>query len=134
MKERDMQTMFGKYLRENPPAESEVYELKICKTLSMRWDRVADHQLQALLDVSQDGHYWKIPDMTAMNNFASPKPFDCQYLKYVNAYIVIWFYKPRQAKVFHKIHINDWMKLPRPRKSFREEDIKHVSEKIYLVK
>ena len=134
MKESNQQTLFGKYLKENPPTVSTAYELKICKTLSMRWDRVAEHQLQALLEVSGGGHYWKLPDMTSMGGFASPKPFDCQYLLNTKAYIVVWFYVPRQPKVFHMIEVHDYIEAMKiaPRKSYREEDIEKISEKVFI--
>jgi len=137
MKERDMQVLFGKYLRANPPPVTEVHELKMTSGKSIRWDRVAQHQLQALLDSSGEvGHYWKIPDMTSMGGFASPKPYDSQFVKNAKAYVVVWFYKPRQPKVFHKINVVDYMDLmaPAPRKSYREEDIAEISEKLYITK
>ena len=133
MKEAQMQTFFGQYLKDNPPVETEKYELKIAKGKSIRWDRVAEHQLVALLDPLQ---YHKIPDMASIGGYSAPKPYDCYFMVGVEGYVIVWFYKPRQPKVFHKIAIQDYIDLMKvaPRKSYREEDIECISEKLAITK
>ena len=131
MKESSMQTLFGRYLKDNPPPETEKYELKMTKGKSIRWDAVAEHQVEALLDPLQ---YHKIPDMASIGGYSSPKPYDCFVMVNVTGYVVVWFYKPRQPKVFHKMDIKDYLMVmsTAPRKSYREEDIEHISEKIMI--
>jgi len=129
MREAQMQGFYGKYLKKNPPKETEKYELKMTKGKSIRWDAVAEHQVQALLDPSQ---YYKISDMASIGGFSSPKPYDCYFMVNVLGFVVLWWYKPRQPKVFHKVFIKDFIRLSRPRKSFREEDIEPISEKLLI--
>jgi len=43
MREAQMQGFYGKYLKKNPPKETEKYELKMTKGKSIRWDAVAEH-------------------------------------------------------------------------------------------
>ena len=131
MKEKDQQTLFGRYLKDNPPTKTEKYELKMTSTKSIRWDMVAHHQVKALLDPLQ---YHKIPDMASIGGYSSPKPYDCFVMIGVQGYVVVWFYKPRQPKVFHKIKIEDYLEAmsTAPRKSYREEDIEKISERIIL--
>lgn len=131
IKEAQMQVFYKKYLADNPPTKTEKYELKMTSGKSIRWDRVADHQVQALLDPLQ---YHKIPDMASIGGYSSPKPYDCFVMVDVQGYVVVWFYKPRQPKVFHKIRIEDYLEAmsEAPRKSYREEDIEKISEKIKI--
>lgn len=134
-----MQVLFGKHIKENLPTESEVYELKICKTKSIRWDRVADHQLQALLYTSGElGQYHKLTDQAwrKEGGFTYQKPYDCQYLKFTSAFIVVWFYKPRKPKVFIKITIDDFLKMKKQakRKSFTEEMALQYGTEILITK
>lgn len=131
MKERDMQVLFGKYLKDNPPTKTEKYELKMTSGKSIRWDRVAEHQLEALLDPLQ---YYKIPDMASIGGYSSPKPYDCFFMSNVQGYVIVWFYKPRLPKVFYKLSIRDYISLwtKAPRKSFREEDIIKHSIKLQI--
>ena len=136
MTEKNMQTIFGKYLQSNPPEQTEVYELKFTKTKSLRWDSVKEHQVDGLLMASQTGLYHKISDSPIFSGmktrFTASKPFDCVYFKNIKAYVVIWFYIPRSKKIFHKISIQDYynQSIIAPRKSFREEDIAPYSVKI----
>lgn len=111
MTEKLMQTMFGKYLEANPPLQSELYELKICKKSSIPFNAVQPHQIAALLKATTTALYHKIADSpvswgagTAVR-FTAKKPFDCFILVGAPAYIVIWFYHPRGKKVFIKISI-----------------------------
>ena len=111
-----MQVIFSNHLRNYPPQEPEVYELKICKdNKPLPFDRVAEHQVEALLAASR-GFFYKIPDQpiswganTPMR-FAAKKPFDCLYLSNVKGYVIIWWYVPRKLKVFFKIPIETFLK------------------------
>lgn len=137
MTESQMQTFFRDYLALNPPKESEVYELKISKKRSLEFDRVKEHQIEALLGVG-DGLFHKITDPPmfygSQTRFNKPRPFDCFYLRDVKGYLIVWFYVPRQKKVFYKIPIVKFITLRdnANRKSFTEEMISEIGEKLYL--
>ena len=134
MREADMQMFFGKYLRENPPEETEKYELKFTKTKSIRWDSVKEHQVEALLEPLQ---YHKLSDPPIFGGMKTkynlPRPYDCYFMVNVPGFVVVWFYIPRSKKVFHLLTIQEYVHLmsEAPRKSFREEDIAQYSSKIY---
>lgn len=132
-----MQTFFGKYLKENPPITTEVYELKICKGTSLPFGAVKEHQIKGLLAV-QNGLYHKITDFPMFAGskirFNRPKPFDCICFNNIMGYVVVWFYKPRKKKIFYKIPIKEYLNLKSEatRKSFTEEMIKEISEQIVI--
>lgn len=115
MTERDLQQLFAKYIKDNPPGESEIYEYKICKQKSMGFDRVAEHQVKALSEAEKVGLYHKLTDQPWMKDrpypFTYKKPFDAFFVRAVKSYIVIWFYVPRQPKIFYKIRIQDFINL-----------------------
>jgi hypothetical protein len=143
MTEKDMQVLFGKYIRENPPKETEVYELKICKGKSLRFDCLKEHQVKALKEVEAGFFYHKISDppvFYGMNTqFNIKRPFDCFALIGVKPYVVIWFFKPNQAKVFIKIklldYLNLWYHTKDKRLSFTEEMLLQIPhEKLYYKK
>ena len=54
MKEKDMQTLFTKWLKKY--GTTGAYELKICKKKSMPFNKVEEHQVDALLK-SRNGIY-----------------------------------------------------------------------------
>lgn len=125
MKERDFQTQFKKHNK-----ITGIFELKLCKGKSLSFSSVAEHQKQALLDVSsRTGLYHKISDSPFFKDpegrmrFTKPKPFDCFLLKDVNAYVVIMFYVPRKKKNVYYIPIEKYLDMEREvgRKSFTEE-------------
>ena len=123
-----MQTIWTKYIESNPPKQSEVWELKIIKTKSLRFDAVKEHQRKALLDAKSSGLYHKIQDIpvsyySLKSRFTHHSPFDCMFLKGVPAFVLVWFYKPRQKKKFIKIKIKDFLEMEKgaDRKSFTEE-------------
>jgi len=135
MVEKNMQTMYGKYLKQNPPSYSEVYELKICKNKSIPFNAVHDHQVEALINcATTQGLYWKLPDMSAKNGFSHQKPYDCQFLCKVRSYVVLWFYIPRKKKEFLKINIFDWQRVKKElegsRKSLPEIMAREIAEEI----
>jgi hypothetical protein len=91
-----------------------VYELKICKGSSLPFNAVKDHQIKGLLE-AETGLYHKITDFPIFAGnkmrFNHPKPWDCAMFNKTIGYVVVWFYKPRQPKIFHKIAIKDFLKL-----------------------
>ena len=109
MEEKNIQTEFGK---RNQIVG--IFELKLCKGTSLPFSMLADHQEQALLDISSDvGVYLKISDFPmfagSKARFNRPKPFDCFYLKNMDAYVVITYYIPRKKKVLYYIPIRDFI-------------------------
>lgn len=138
MVERDMQTFFGKHIQAFPPKQTEVYELKIVKGTSIPFNAVQEHQLQALFKASEDSIYHKITDQPWLpnrpNSFTSKKPFDCFVIVKAKAFIVLWFYKPRQPKIFIKIPIKAWYQemLKSSRKSLTEERALEIGEQFFI--
>lgn len=115
MVEKNFQTLFKHWLANNPPKKSCVYELKLEKKGSIAFDRVYDHQVAGLRQAKHKGLYHKIAD-TPMSwqgatpmRFGKPKPFDCLFLKGLEAYVVIMFYKPHQLKEMIFIDIDKWV-------------------------
>lgn len=139
MTERQMQTFFGKFVQNNSPSQSEVYELKIAKGTSLPFDSVQTHQKVALLQAEQSHLFHKITDQPWLPDrpysFTAKKPFDCFVLVKVQSYVVLWFYKPRQPKIFIKIRIKDWIdeQNTSSRKSITEQRAKEIGQE-FLVK
>ena len=137
MKEANMQTYFGNYLKSNPPEKTEVYELKICKGHALPFDAVKEHQIKGLLE-AETGLYHKITDFPifagSKARFNRPKPFDCICFNKAKSYVVVWFYKPRKKKIFYKIPIKKFLSLKKAatRKSFTEEMIQDIAEQIII--
>lgn len=134
-----MQVLFGKYLKTDPPKQSGVYELKICKNNSLPFNVVKQHQIEGLLNAKL-GLYHKISDSPifagSMTRFTHPKPFDCVYLKDIIGYVVILFYKPRKPKVTYIIDIYSFLDEERrsDRKSLTEDRAKEIADKIIILK
>lgn len=138
MKESDMQTLFGKYIRSKRPPQPAVFELKICKGTSLSFDALKDHQIKALQEVSREGFYHKLTDPPVFGNmqtrFNMPRPFDCFYLIGIEAFVVIWFYHERQPKKFIFIKIRDFLieKESANRKSLTEDRAKIIGKEILI--
>ncbi len=113
MKESNMQTFFGNYLKKNFPSVSTAYELKICKGNSLPFDAIKEHQIKGLKDTKDNFLYHKISDMPifkgSKTRFTKKKPFDCLCLVKAEAYVVIWFYRPKKSKVFYLIDIDKFI-------------------------
>ncbi len=113
MTEANIQTLFGRYLQENWNTTN-VFELKLEKGASFRFDRLAVHQRKGLLDAEDNGLYHKISDSPifaqSMTRFTHPKPFDCIYIK-SPAYVAICFYKPRKYKKLLLVPIKKFITL-----------------------
>ena len=133
-----MQVLFGRHLKDNPPKETEVYELKICKGNSLPFNSVKQHQIDALTQTQTSSFYHKLTDPPVFygmkTRFNVKRPFDCFCLVKVNAYLVFWFYKPRKPKQFIKVRIKDFLKLKEAssKMSFTEEEISGIATDILL--
>lgn len=116
MKEKDLQTLFGRKNKVHG-----VFELKIVKGKSMPFSAVADHQVNALKDVSGTGLYHKISDASY-----DRKPFDCFFLCDTPAYVVPVWYVPRKRKTAYYIRIDTFLSAwsNSERKSLTEDTAK----------
>lgn len=114
MVEKNFQTMFKHWLANNPPDCATVYELKLEKGRAIPFDRVYDHQVAGLRQAKYKGLYHKIADQPAMMvqgrrmYLGLKKPFDCLFLKGLEAYVVIMYYVPRETKRMYFIDIDVW--------------------------
>ena len=129
MKEKNMALFWGKYIKSHPPNRLETYEMKFTKKKRIAFDAVAVHQVW-YLDHSNKGLYYKIPDMASADGYSAKKPFDSLWIISADPFIVVWFYKPRQKKLFHKIPLDTflWLKENNKFKSFTEEDLDGYAE------
>lgn len=130
MTERQMITLFGRYVFKHPSKESEVYELKVTSKKAIGFKELKSHQREALKKVELEGLYYRITDQPWIKDrpyvYTLKKPFDCFFVK-CKAYVVVCFYKPRKPKVFYKIRISDFLMMENltKRKSFTEEKVKY---------
>jgi hypothetical protein len=135
MNEAKMQVLFRDYIKQNPPSESETYELKISKYKTFPLDKIKKQQIPSLL-ACRDGFFYKITDPPIFYGgkmrFNIPRPFDCLFLKKVQGYFIFWFYKPRQPKKFIKVKVDDFVKFidSRESKSFKEEEILNIASEV----
>jgi penicillin-binding protein-related factor A (putative recombinase) len=125
MKEANIQSMLAK-----KNTVEGCFELKLCKTRSIRLDAVKPHQIEALLAVSTDeGLYHKISDSPIFQGmktrFTNTKPWDFFFLKNIPAYVIICYYIPRKQKRCYYVEAAMWQSLceTHTRKSIREEEL-----------
>ncbi|MCK4499490.1 hypothetical protein KAU11_03285 [Candidatus Babeliales bacterium] len=125
MREKDFQTQFAK-----KNTLSGVFELKFCKGTSLPFSSLAEHQEKALLAAtSKEGLFHKITDAPFFKDahnkmrFTRPKPFDCFYLQYIPAYVVVMWWEPRKKKNVYYIPIYAWISMRElvKRKSITEQ-------------
>jgi len=123
VKESNFQTEFGK---KNKIVG--VFELKFCKGTSLPFKALAEHQEKALIAANTGkGLFHKITDQPVFAEsgvrFTKKKPFDCFYLKFTDAYVVIMWWIPRKKKNVYYIHIKDWVTMRKEanRKSVTED-------------
>lgn len=137
--EKNFQALFTAWIKENRPDQTEVYELKVSKGRSIRFDALREHQNIALLDsIGESGLYHKIADspvswgMDTKMRFTKPKPFDATFIRAEKAYVVVLFYKLRQPKDMLFIDIKKWVfaEACSTKKSIREEDLRLIADKI----
>ena len=139
MKESNIQTLFSKVIETDRNA---AYELKIEKGKSMPFNKVAEHQLEALKRVKTTGLFYKLTDMPHFAGmkarFDRKKPMDCLTIR-GEAYIGICFYEPRKPKEVILIDIDrfiDAMILERMnagRKSLTKDRAISISTRIIKI-
>lgn len=141
MIEKNFQTLFKHWLANNPPKRASVYELKLEKKKSIGFDRVYEHQIAGLRQAKHKGLYHKIAD-TPMSwhgdtpmRFGKPKPFDCLFLRDLDAFVVIMFYVPRETKRMYMIDIDVWCNevATSKRRSLTEERAKEIAKFIEVL-
>ena len=139
MTEKNLQTIFSAWVRENPPRVTTAWELKLTKGPSIRFDSVATHQAVALTGVRAEGTYHRITDQPWMkdrpHSFTKQKPFDCFFIRDAEAYVVVLFYKPRRKKEVLFISVEDWIRENNvsDRKSLTEERARDISSKVEVL-
>lgn len=128
MQESNFQSLFTKWLKLNAD-ESAAYELKITKTGTIPFSRIAEHQITSLLKAKHGILVHKISDSAI--GFL---PFDTFTLVHSAAYLVVMFYKPRMQKVCYAIDIDDLIKLKDTpgKRSISEEDARDLGVTIFL--
>jgi len=113
-----------------------VFEVKLSKTKSIRYDAVKPHQVKGLLSAKKKGLYHKLSDFPmfagSKTRFNREKPFDFFYLKDTPAYVVICFYEPRVKKICYYIDIEDWIFASdmSDKKSITEEEVEQICSHI----
>ena len=138
MVEKNMQTLFKHWIANNPPKRSAVYELKLEKTNRLSFDRVYDHQIAGLRQAKKKGMYHKIADQPAAwvggkrVHFGGKKPFDSLFLKGIEAYVVVCFYKPNHIKRAIFIDVDKFVELKESseRKSMTEEMAESIATRV----
>lgn len=127
MKEKNFQTLFTKWLKKN--GETGAYELKLCKKKSMPFNKVEEHQIDALLKSKNSRYAYKISDMSL-----GRKPYDCFCFHKSNANVVIMFYIPRKPKIAYIIDIDMFLhaQMTYKRKSITENICKDIGRPVRL--
>lgn len=141
MVEKNLQSIFTKWVKEHRYGipRTTVWELKMEKGRSFAFDRMADHQISALLEAKREGLYHKISDSPVSwggrMRFTSAKPFDCSLIKEADAFVVLCFYKPRQKKKTLWIDIERFVivKSNSKRKSITERDATTIASRIEVI-
>ena len=143
MKEKNFQTLFSSWVKDNKLevrtsfGNCSVFELKIEKGRSIRFDRVAEHQEKGLYDAISDGVYHKINDQPFISNnpdkmrFTNKKPFDCFFVSMSSAFVVVLFYIPRKKKEMIFIPISKWLSKKKEfskvgRLSIKEAELREI--------
>jgi hypothetical protein len=137
MTESIIQTLFSKVIETDRNA---AYELKIEKGKSMPFNKVAEHQLEALKRVKTTGLFYKLTDMPHFAGmkarFDRKKGFDCLTIK-GKAYIGICFYEPRKPKEVILIDVDKFIEvrqiladMDKPRKSLTKDMAVEISERV----
>lgn len=83
-REAEFGLLFRHWLRANPRPVSCAFELKQTTINSLPFSDVQEHQLAALLAVTDSSLLYKIPD-----DSRGVKPFDMVYLTHADAFVVI---------------------------------------------
>jgi hypothetical protein len=128
MKEKDFQIKFGHWLRNSNFSATAAFELKICKSKSLSFNAVKEHQVNALYLAKNRKLFYKIPD-----EGLSLKPFDCIILNGAQAYVVVQFYA-RGQREFVMIDVDSWIAEIREstRRSLTESRAKEIGDVFLL--
>ncbi len=131
MKESDFQTIFGQWLRQCLFFKTAcAFELKLVdKGKRLKLLEVKEHQVHALCDAQANqkdspGLYYKLTDMSL-----GLKPFDCIFLKGVDAYIVVaWWKKGKGIEGAYFMPVRLWERLRNVRDQSTHKGSKSLSE------
>jgi len=141
MVEKNLQSIFSAWVRANRDKidKSTVWELKMEKGNAFAFDRLADHQIEALLNAKGMGMYHKISDVPVswggQMRFTHSKPCDCMLIKGADAFVVLCFYKLRQKKETLWIDVERFLKVKNesPRKSITESEARYIASRIEMI-
>ena len=121
-KERDFQSKFCKWIKENKIPG--LFELKISHGNTVSWGKFESQQLPSLWKCYTEGLYHKESDLGSI----SLKPADCWFMKQ-DAFVGIMFNIPDNQNVFYLIHIKEVMKLREKQKSITKKDCETLAIK-----
>lgn len=126
MLEKDFQIKFNRWAAHHLK-ENAVFELKLEKGKSLAFNRLEEHQRNALFLSKHEKIIFKIPDAGYQN------PFDSFMMAEVNAYVVVMFYQRGQKK-FYMIPIDEWIAEEQVggRKSLTEERAAEIGKTCVL--
>lgn len=133
-----MQSFWTKHIENNPPARTEVYELKFTRENRIPFSSLAVHQADALIKVVIGSYYHRITDQPWLPDrkwaFTAKKPFDCFVIAHAEAFVVLWFYRPREEKIFIKIPIRKWIDAEQhhDKKSLSYEEALSIGEPVKI--
>lgn len=147
MKEKDFQVLFSAWAKNNKIkiveqfGKAGLFELKISKERSIRFDDVKPHQIEALTEAKTIGCYHKINDMPFIKDnpkyrFTNKKPADCFFCADGFGFVVVFFYKKGQRKNDREmifIDVDEWLKEWKiaeagGQKSVREEYLRIIGK------
>ena len=142
MVEKNLQSIFSAWVKANRDKipSTTVWELKMEKGTSFAFDRVADHQIEALLDAKHTGMYHKISDTPVSwggkMRFTSKKPLDCMLIKNAEAFVVLCFYTPRKPKETLWIDVDRFIEVrdQSPRKSIQEAEARLIAHRVEIIR
>lgn len=125
--EAQFQTLFKRWLQARWTGGAAAFELKRTLTYRLPLSAVKEHQRDALLASHRDGYYYKIPD-----DSYGQKPYDCFFMREVEAYVVIAF--GPKLKQFHMVSIDEWESLCAvpERKSIHEDELVGISKLVII--
>ena len=126
MKEKDITSPILKHLKYRYGSTCAI-EIKICKTGSLPFSRLEEHQKNALLLTKHGCVVHKIPDAGYQN------PFDAFMLCHEPAFVVIMFWE-RGKKEFFVIDIDVWVaeESSSKRKSLTEDRARDIGDAFFL--
>jgi hypothetical protein len=128
VKEKDVQSKFTKWVKENNYKFSAAWELKLCKKgEALAFSAFQPQQLPCLQKAKHDCVYRKISDADR-----SLKPYDASQICFAEAYVVACWYQEREGTNAYWIDIDDMLEEIKasPRKSLTEKRANEISCKV----